>query len=59
MELLLHLFFIICHLYIPLHFVKMIFITCFTHCLEGASQKGITFVRDVCRFDGMLLNPRF
>ena len=40
MELLFHLFFIICHPYIPIHFVEMIFYTCFTHFFMGqASQK--------------------
>ena len=43
MELLFHLFFIICHPYIPLHFVEMIFYTCFTHFFMGKPHENRSF----------------
>ena len=44
MELLFHLFFIIGHPYIPLHFVEMIFYTCFTHFFMGQAPRKTTLI---------------
>ena len=44
MELLFHLFFIICHPYIPVHFVEMIFYTCFTHFFMGQASQKTTLI---------------
>ena len=46
-SLLFHLFFIICHPYIPLHLEEMIFNTCFTHFLTVPNAPSKTQKRDV------------
>ena len=48
-SLLFHLFFIICHPYIPLHLEKMIFYTCFTHFLTVPNAPSKTMLEYRCK----------
>ena len=53
-SLLFHLFFIICHPYIPLHLEEMIFYTCFTHFLTVPNAPSKTMLEYRCKKDMLI-----